>query len=292
MAEQGERKSTAKDIARDILVEAFPDLPIAPSVTTREAITKFLGGDESIRSFTDEGGTLVEYHPYVLFVKELKNFLSVNPGGMIDFLTDIYDRPHFIVETKNKGTDVIVNPSITFLACETTSWMIKKYKEDLITGGFSRRVNVIYEPENLTIIPRPMPPPGSEDLLKRIKEHLLKINSIVGRFEWTREGEKFFDDWYAHNRHTLPTDPVLRGYRRTKDVQLLKVAMLLALCEEEPKLVLTKDLLEVALATLDAAEKNLPKLTMSAGRNELALPQQRVLELISAHGGEMPEKQV
>lgn len=290
VGEQGDRKSTAKDIARDILVETFPDMPVAPSVTTRERITQFLGSDESIRTYKDENGVIVEYHPYVMFINELKNFLSVNPGGMIDFLTDIYDRKHFKVETKNKGIDTIENPCLTVLACETPVWIIRKMKEDLITGGFSRRMIMVYEREQGEAKPRPQPPSNARDLLQRIQAHLKKVSLIIGGFKWTPDGAEFFDKWYVENKRTLPTDPVMRGYRKTKDVQLLKICMLLALCEEEPKLLISGDLLEAGLALLDSIEMNMPRLSIAAGRNELAVPQQRVLELLEANGGEMPEK--
>ena len=239
VGEQGDRKSTAKDIARDILVETFPDLPVAASVTTREAITKYLGGDDSLRAYTDERGVLIEYHPYVLFINELKNFLSVNPGGMIDFLTDIYDQKMFKVETKNKGIDIIYNPILTVLACETPNWIVRKFKEDLISGGFSRRMLMVYERETPEPKPRPFPPQGSDLMLSSIKDHLRMVNTIVGCFKWTDGGGKMFDEWYIKNKHTLPVDPVMKGYFKTKDVHLLKVCMLLALCEPEPKLLLS-----------------------------------------------------
>ena len=107
IGEQGDRKSTAKDIARDILVDVFPNMPIAGSVTTREKITQYLGSDEAARTYMDEKGELIDYRPYNMYINELKNFLSVNPSGMIDFLTDIYSRDYFKVETKHVGTDVI-----------------------------------------------------------------------------------------------------------------------------------------------------------------------------------------
>jgi len=56
--------------------------------------------------------------------------------------------------------------------------------------------------------------------------------------------------------------------------------MLLALAEDEPKLVLTEQLLQLGLVLLDEIEINMPKLSVAAGRNELAIPQQRILELL------------
>jgi hypothetical protein len=48
----------------------------------------------------------------------------------------------------------------------------------------------------------------------------------------------------------------------------------------------------LSIATLDQIEDNLPKLSLAAGRNELAIPQQQLLELIESHEGWWPEKWV
>jgi hypothetical protein len=288
VGDQGSRKSTAKDIARDLVVETFPDIPVAASVMTREAITKFLGSAESMRSYKEPSGAIIEWHPYVLFINELKNFLSVNPGGMIDFLTDIYDRKYFDVGTKNKGTDLITNPCFTILACETPGWISRKLKEDIISGGFSRRMIFIYETEESIRIPFPTITPESAEAWKRVQAHLRMVNDIIGPFVWTDDARTFYDKWYRSMKS--PDDENMKGYYRSKHIQLLKICMLLALAEPQPKLILTHDLLVLGLAHLDSIEPNMPKLSAAAGRNELAIPMQRVLQLIAERGGFIPEK--
>jgi hypothetical protein len=295
VGEQGGKKSTAKDFARDFFVEAFPDAPLGAAMQSREEIVKYLASDESSRSFTNEDGTLVEYHPYAFFINELKNFLSYNPAGMIEFLTDIYDRVVFDARTLKRGAELVINPSITILACETPTWIVEKLKTNIISGGFSRRMIYVYEVEDpKTVVdiakPRPKITTDARAAQQRIRQHLIKIGRVAGEFKWTNEAERFFDNWYMENRKTLPTDSVMRGYRRTKDVQLLKVAMLVALSYPEPKLVLTIPLLEEALALLDTIEINMPKLSVAAGRNPLAVPQQKLLEIIEQAGGCLEKK--
>jgi hypothetical protein len=297
VGEQGGKKSTAKDFVRDWYVSTFPDMPVGASVQSREDIIKYLASDESTRAFKNEDDVLIEYHPYVFFINELKNFLSFNPSGMVDFLTDIYDRPYFDARTLKRGAEPIINPSITILACETPTWIVDKLKTNIISGGFSRRMVYVYEIETPEIAvqiakPRPKVTPEARKAEKRIKDHLAVIGGISGEFRWTPEGEKFFDEWYMHNRKTLPEDPVVRGYRRTKDGLLLKTAMLTAMAYPVPKMLLTGDLFEEALAMLDAIEVNMPKLSVAAGRNILAVPQQKILDILENNNGCLPEKEV
>ena len=84
----------------------------------------------------------------------------------------------------------------------------------------------------------------------------------------------------------------MRGFRKTKDEQLIKVCMLLAACEPEPRLLLTKELFELGLAWFDSIEANMSELSVAAGRNELALPQQRILDMINSNGGMLQETKI
>src|SRR6266536_886512 len=179
---QGFRKSTAKDIGRDLLTSAFPDLPLAPSVQSREDIIKFMSSDECLFSYTDETGAVKELRPFVMFVNELKNFLSINPAASIEFLTDIYDRDVFDSSTIKRGLEKITNPCVNILACETPSWITEKLKAQVISGGFSRRMIFVYETTRGPKISFPRLPDNSAILWHWLKEHLQKVPKYVGPF--------------------------------------------------------------------------------------------------------------
>jgi hypothetical protein len=180
------------------------------------------------------------------------------------------------------------------LACETPEWMIKNFKLETITGGFSRRLVIVYEIDSGTVKPRPMPPLNSKELFTRLVNHLQQLPALKGEFTWTPDAVEFWDTWYVKNKHIAAecTDPIMRGYLKTKHVQLIKVAMNLAVGEYPPKLEITRDLLIAGLAVLESPEKNMPKLSVASGRNELALPQQNILDLLERQGGMMSEVDV
>jgi hypothetical protein len=285
---QGIKKSTAKDLARDMFMEVFPDYPVSSSVTSREKIVSRLASDEILRTFEDENGTLIEYKPMAFFINELKNFMSINLPGMVDFLTDVYDRHYFDADTIKHGLQPVINPCINILACETPKWIIEKLKMNLITGGFSRRMVYVYVTERPARITFPKKTEESAEAERWCKKHLQKIVSFRGPFQWEEGVRPVFDKWFT----SLPeqTDEVLEGYYETKDVLVQKVAMLLAMAQPEPKLVFTLELIQNAIAFIECIEENLPKLTIAAGRNELAVPQQQMLDLLNSHGGLMMEK--
>lgn len=285
---QGLRKTTAKDLAKELFVEALPDYPLGASVESREALAKRLSGDDWLRIYKDENGAAVEWKPVVIFVNELKNFLSVNPGLMIDTLTDLYGVKFYDASTIKHGLQPITNPCINILACETPRWIIDKLKMNIISGGFSRRMLFVYETNRPARVTFPKIPAGGLEARERCRLHLEKITNMAGPFVWTPESRVFFDDWYK-NLHT-PDDEVLEGFYENKDVLAVKLTMISCLADWEPKLVLTKEKLQLGIAFLESIEDNLPKLTVAAGRSEVAIPQLRVLEVLKTHGGLMPEK--
>lgn len=288
VGKQGSRKSTAKDIGADIFMTAFPDYPIGAAVQSREDIIRSMTDKDKKILFVDETGSNVEVTPIVFFVNELKNFLSVDPQKMIEFLTDIYDRKMFDSSTIKRGAEKIINPCLNILACEVPSWITEKLKSGIVSGGFARRMIYVYETERGERIPFPLKPSGSSDMEKQLISHLRKISQISGPFKWTEPAINFWTPWYMQLK--APDEETMAGYYESKHVQVLKVAMCLALAEEELELTITKESLEHAISMLDVLEKNMPKLSEAAGRNELAIPMQTTLEHLHKNGGWLQEK--
>jgi len=287
VAPQGVRKSFAKDVARDLVAGEFPDFPMSYNVETREGIWKYLASEESIRVFTNEKGELVEYHPMFLGINELKNFLSVNPYGMVDFLIDIFGRTEFKNRTKHEGIDIIPNPNINILACATTEYTIGQLKDGLL-GGLARRMLFVSVNEYVRN-PRPAIPSGGREAWNRVRSHLHKVNATVGTFRWrSEEDQLFYDRWYVGLKS--PPDPLMSGFYNSKHIQVLKVAMLMALAEYDIKLLLTRELLEQAISMVDLIEPGMIALFASSGRNELIGPMNRIIEAVEGHGGVLPER--
>jgi hypothetical protein len=289
---QGIRKTTAKNEGRKMLLAAFPNYPIGASVTSREKIVERLSADDSLRKYDDETGSIVEWHPMAFFINELKNFMSINPCGMVEFLTDIYGEKFFDADTIKHGLQPIINPCVNILACETPKWITEKLKLNVIAGGFSRRMLYVYETKPPDRVAFPKIPNGGMEAWGRCVTHLQQIAKIVGPFEWDSQDTKNkFAKWFKDLQS--PDDEILAGFYEAKDILVLKIVMCLAMAKSSPKLLITWDLIELAIAFLWTVEENLPKLTVAAGRNELAVPTQVLLDMLEIRGhppGIIPEK--
>jgi len=271
----GNGKTTAMNISKDIIRE-LGTIPYSADAQTKESITKEM--KELERAF-DYGGKPILYTPYACFVTELSHFLGPSAGHMIDFLTTVYDQKVYDCKTKNKGNDVIVGPYVTLLGCTTNEWITTYLRSDIISGGFSRRAIFVNETANNRRISFPEVTAAQKLALSNVLHRAKELGTLSGPFRWTETARQWYDRWYQTRE--ISKDPTIRGYSKTKPVQLLKVAMLTTVSETN-ELVLTPETFEVSLAMLDSIEEQLPAVFQGMGRNELAGVAAAVMDVISS----------
>lgn len=290
---QGISKSTSAGFARSAFVDCCPDMNIGPSRSTPEKISEIMSSKGFERDFTNWNNELVTVRPMALFINEFKNFVGRSPFDMINFLTDIYDVKAYDAATLARGLELIINPSINILMCETPDWLVKNIKGDLITGGIARRFVLVYELIDPDPIPFPIITPEARAAQERFKKRLIDIRKLTGQYVWG-DGFKDYSLWYqkTHKQRSVETNEVMRGYLKSKHIQLFKVMMLLDIASDKPMFTFTKDLVEEGLVYLNSVELNMPKLSLASGRNELMGSQQKVLEMLEQSGGMLPEKQL
>lgn len=301
VGEPGDKKTTAMSLARTIVQKA--GIPIAPPSITKEAITQILSSknDKSphkteFRLTTAEGEILVPVAHFPMFASEIVTMLNAggNALGMVEFLTEIYDREHFEVVTKNKGADYIIGPYITVLACMTPEQTGSMLKQSIITGGFSRRCVFVYGRSKKEGVPFP----ELTEEQKAAKEFLDlsydKLVKIKGEFTMTTDAKAYFTDWYQkkHERLFQQGSAAEKNWLRSKDMMAIKVAMLLAVADFKEDLLIDKDYLTRAIDMLDQVEPDLNRIFAGAGRNIESELAHKILNIIKDNKGRIPKKKV
>lgn len=283
----GTKKTTAMNSAKDLIYD-LKDIPFSAECITKQAICQHMALN-CAKTYTDSEGAVVTYTPYSIFATELSHFLGMGTAKeMVDFLTTIYDQRFYESKTKNKGTDVIIGPYITLLACTTPDWIRGWMREDVITGGFSRRALFVNYTGARERIPRPVVTP---EMIKAREACLIwarRLMQVQGEFSMSPEAIEFYDSWYKGLE--IPQN-YLAGYFESKHVQLLKSAMLISL-SESVDLKINKSHLELALAALDETERDMAQVFEGIGRNELNLIAAKLLEILHFSEGVMAEKQL
>lgn len=257
-------KNTAIEITEDLL--HLNQVAVSAESVTREKLIEDLHAQEVVLDFLPADDKYRLASPYTALATELSEFLGAGGLGMISFLTDIYSRNIFEYRTKNKGSVFVRGPYLNIIAGTTPDWITNYLKDDIISGGFSRRCIFIYATGRVDGEPRPKINPAMRAAWDRVVARSKAISQLKGQFKWAPDAEKFFDSWYPKRK--TGQDINLTGYYETKDIQLLKVAMLIAISDGDD-LTLRAEHLQRGLELLGLAEFNLSRVFQGIGRNEL-----------------------
>lgn len=287
-------KSTALDVAKPFIRKL--GIPLAADAMTTQALLRRMSEEGSpchksvklTKKYEDENGEIKlrneieEYSPIAIFAGELISFIGMDPYGWITFLTTIYHEACHEVGTKNKGDDLIKGPYVTLLGCLTPETNANLMQQKIISSGMARRTLWIWSTGRGEPQPRPVITPSQRAALQRCFKWAQHLNkNVKGEFKWTDEAIAFYDPWYIHLRKNINkiATPATAGYFESKHVQLMKVAMLLALAESDA-LILDVKHLKLALSILEEVEPDMEKVFSGQGRNQEAAVAAKILHMV------------
>lgn len=275
----GNRKSSAMATTKYLLRE-LKAIPFSGECISKEKLVMDMVEQErAMDGIPDKYKDKRIYSPMTVCVTELSEFLSISAAGMIGFLTDVYDQDFYEHKTKNKGTAVVTGPFLNLIACTTPEWITTYLRSDIISGGFSRRTLFVYETEKASRIAFPTVTPAMRAAWSRLFTQATKLLNIRGPFQWHPDARTYYKKWYETLE--MPKDETTIGYYETKHIQMLKIAMLVAVSESE-ELILTIRHIEIALDFLKLVETNLGRVFQSMGRNLLNHSATKILDVLRA----------
>lgn len=291
VGDAGNGKSWAMQKSKRLLTE-LGDIPISGSIETPPGMWRFMMGNPNanppiaspvMKLVKWPDGQLRETHPMTVVANEFVNFISLDDKGWINSLNDIYDEDLFRYRTKNMGEDVLIGPYIVLLGALTTDVAADLQKARIISTGLARRTLFQYGERRWdNPCPKPKFDEGSVKAKAACLAHLRKLQKLSGPFTWPEVVDEFWTNWYVpHLREVPHKSPQVRSWYASKSTQVLKLAMLSALAEEEPTLNLRVAHFELALSYLDVLETSLYRIFGGVGRNEMAMVGVRLLEFIT-----------
>ncbi|NIN98949.1 MAG: DUF3987 domain-containing protein [Anaerolineae bacterium] len=270
-------KSTAIRMGRQLLY-TVPGVNIGPDSTTREELIKILSESQS------EGQCSVTLHS-----TELSSLLEPSGIPMIQFLTDIYDCEYsnpkgWQYSTKGAGRYEIHNPYLTLLAGTTPSYIAEGLPQKIIGHGFTARTMFIYEEKERFLNPRPKPP--KKELVDALRDDLVQISQIKGKFSWDKDADEHYQTYYRSIGESEPPDHRVEGFHwRKHRTHIIKLAMLTSLSERDDKIITLPDV-KAAEDILEMIEPKMARTFQSVGKYEHALDQERLLgQIIEAGNG-------
>lgn len=299
VGEAGTGKNTGLGVNFNIMLKHFPDHLLSASIQSREDIAHQMAEDNPTnpKTWRDETGQVLDYRPFYILNNELASFLSVDKLKMVEFLTEVYDGKHFSTGFKKDRIDNpqrkqwFRNPHVSLLCGAVPTWFMGSLKMDLFSGGLGRRM-IIVNSTRSKVIPFPTKPPGAEEAMSRVVEHLKKAEKFSGGFELSNDAKKWWEPWYVEHKKNNPTDPILYQFHQTLPMQVLKVGLLLRTTESFEGTTIDGSFLETALTLLTRLHPSIIKLTSGIGRNELAGVGAQLIDFIDRTGGMQTEVNV
>lgn len=300
----GIKKTTAMVIAKQLLREVGPNIaPMTAECQSKEDLTQMMASKARVcqlkpgqvpKRFSpiDEERSKYVYCPISSFVTEFSQFVGTSSAAhMLDFLTTIYDEHEYTASTKNKGTDKMPMPYFCLLGCTVPDWLTNRLKDDVISGGFSRRAIFVYESEPRGRFAFPVVTPEMSEAWERVVAQAKRIATIKGPYTWGPGSREYYEQWY--NNLVKPTDPLLDGWFNSVQIQMLKIAMLISASEwdgtSQHSIEITH--MQMSIELLRIVEINIPKVFKGIGRNELYGISNKIIELLSnSPNQQLPER--
>lgn len=285
-------------IGKSGLKKSFP-VSKAKELVTIVNGTRVISGQNSIQGIiaelasnkTDEKTGHVHKDSHAsIFAEEFGDLIVEDPSAF-KTLTNLYDRHYhadFARTLKNSPKQKLTNVTINLLAASSPSYFKSSVADIHITGGFLARFLVLYGDRKSQLNP----------LVDDIKEgdivydpnllvpHLRKLEKISGPFSWDEEARYIFKDWYYNYYGDGSATGIIReredetGYEDRVNDHILKVAMLLALTEPNPELILKPRQIEKAIELCTELSTAMNNALMGIGRNPLANGMQLVLRAL------------
>lgn len=222
------RKSTAIRMAENVLYEAkIPELQVFTSSTTPESML-----DKMSIISAQSGHT----HSAIL-VSELVTFMGreAYSGGMPGVLTDLYDAPQIRTIERMKGSRVLKNVYVSFLAGSTPSWLIRAINPDVIEGGFTSRCLFVIAERRKQLVAWPQEDDGDKDIVSKLAKSLQAIRAKAQKhcntgIDLLPGAMKAFVAWYNERIVEAP-DSFTASFNAREDHHVLRMAGLLCVSD-------------------------------------------------------------
>ncbi len=245
------RKSTTLGIARRFISKVNEDALFPHEITPealKEALSAESGGKaQGIFYFSEFGSFLAQC--------ELQYM-----RGMKEFFTDIYDCPEKYIRKLKGSKFTILNPCINIFGASDVNWLIDKFREKDIRGGFLPRfIFFIADKKDDRFIS--IPPKPDIKMQSEIVSKLGNLTSIQGEVDLSQITE-LYDSWAREHNKELTVQAnqdLLASFYSRLAIYCLKFAVLYQM-SDKPSLIITPESFDKAKALVNYLKYTLGEL--------------------------------
>ena len=266
-------------------MSTIPEIICSADASTKEALLEDLetcAVDEIMPS-----GDPFRHSSLNIVSKEFESFLGQKKENtkMLVLLTDLFDCQElpWKYRTKHSGSNVIPSVFINLLAATTPDSLASSLPPTAVGGGLTSRILFVWADSKKKKVPKPFLTPGEEKLKDLLTKDLYIISRMAGRFQFDKEADKRWDEWYMEYEELSPNrickDPSFNGWYSRKPMYILKVSMIVAASKSD-NMVLTWELLEEAIKDIEELEMQMGNVFRSIGKSTVASEVDSVMQLV------------
>jgi hypothetical protein len=242
---------------------------LAEESISAKGLVDALASEDSVLKLWREsksGRKLEFFHSLCICVPEIGTMLPEYNASLVSNFNELYNcRRHFrdrIRGGASKGqATVITNPHLTMLTGTQPETLVKIFPEEAFKMGFFSRTMLIFEPKldrkplfNVKVT-------HVSHLERQLLDHLLKVSQLTGRFSTTKPYADAVDEFHVTGcDETAIRHSRFHDYNTRRSLHIQKLAMCLALAEDNPTLILELHHFEKALEILLDAESKMPNI--------------------------------
>jgi hypothetical protein len=272
------RKGTAIRPAKQLL-DLIGIQPAADESSRQKLVTALLNMGAIHQ---DADGSDYIHSSMTIIASELTVFIGYQN---IDFLTVLckwYDcENRFTYDTHNHGKQEVSNVWVNLIGATTPMLIQTSLPPGAIGSGFASRTIFVFEEDKEKVVIEPILSVAQEELGESLRHDLGQINTMCGRFHYSREFIQVYGDWRnkAEKGH-FRIDPRLEYYMQRRHVHLLKLCMIYSASTSDDLKVGVREF-ERARVLLEDAERKMAYTFQGFGANPLAQTQLQVMRVVA-----------
>lgn len=251
-------KGTAAGIANKI-IKKVEGISTGPDVVTEAQLYPCF--TRSKDTFDHEDKEKTTHCSISIYSSEWSTLMRIKDLDMCNTMCKLYDCDDtFRKETKTQGFDFMENVFMTMMACSTAKQINDCLPYSSIGSGFTSRVIfVVGDADKDRRNPRPKKTQKQAKLQADLIYDLQHIrDTMIGKFEFSEGGGKYFDRWYMNRNEPLEQFEKFQHYIDRKPVHVETVAMLLSASRDD-KLTIGAGEIADAINMLESIEPRMPE---------------------------------
>lgn len=275
------RKGSALRIAREFLQD-INEVKMAKNCSSDRNFVDDMR--KAQQTSMDSTGRPIIHSSLTIHSSELSVLFNRINERLLEFLTDLFDcLDKWDYGTANKGEVFIRNTWVNLIGATVPSKLDSNIL-GAIGSGFTSRVIFVYASSYGKIVTFPWTLLIQEELMQQLKNDLVCINMMAGKFVPDNEFLEFYKHWYPEQVKNPPfSTESLLAYNGRRAKHFLKLCIIFSASRGNSMKITVEDARR-ALKLLKDTEQNMPRVFESTGKHDMADVLRLVMRDIAVEG--------